>query len=48
MNDEKYLNGSDSKEIRHPFDLELELVLGKMPRKVSLTCLMKKGFMVTK
>lgn len=36
MNDKKYLNGSENKDMRHPFDLELELVLGKMPRKVSL------------
>lgn len=31
-NDEKYLNGLDSNQ-RHPVDLELELVLGKMPQK---------------
>lgn len=31
----KYLNGSYKKEnVRHPVDLDLELVLGKMPRKV--------------
>ncbi|KAG7197412.1 hypothetical protein KM043_013274 [Ampulex compressa] len=29
----KYLNGSHKPEKRHPVDLELELVLGKMPRK---------------
>ncbi len=35
MNDEKYLNGSADGDKRHPVDLELELVLGKMPQKVS-------------
>lgn len=30
----KYLNGSDSSKRRHPVDLDLELVLGKMPQKV--------------
>jgi phosphoribosylformylglycinamidine synthase len=31
-----YLNSSYKEEnIRHPVDLELELVLGKMPQKVS-------------
>ncbi|XP_026272194.1 phosphoribosylformylglycinamidine synthase [Frankliniella occidentalis] len=33
MNDEKYLNGSVDGSKRHPVDLELELVLGKMPQK---------------
>ncbi|KAJ9594363.1 hypothetical protein L9F63_014205, partial [Diploptera punctata] len=34
-NIDKYLNGSYEKEnVRHPVDLELELVLGKMPQKV--------------
>ena len=31
----KYLNNTDVSKTRHPVDLELELVLGKMPRKVS-------------
>ena len=31
----KYLNGSYEQEnVRHPVDLNLELVLGKMPQKV--------------
>jgi len=31
----KYLNGSYEQEnVRHPVDLDLELVLGKMPQKV--------------
>jgi len=35
VDDMKYLNGSYEQEnIRHPVDLDLELVLGKMPRKV--------------
>lgn len=34
MNDEKYLNGTNAEGVRHPFDLDLELVLGKMPQKV--------------
>ncbi|XP_047003252.1 phosphoribosylformylglycinamidine synthase isoform X1 [Schistocerca americana] len=33
--DTKYLDGTyTSSDVRHPVDLELELVLGKMPRKV--------------
>lgn len=36
-NVQKYLDGSWEKENkRHPVDLELELVLGKMPRKVRI------------
>jgi len=35
VDDTKYLNGSYEQEnVRHPVDLDLELVLGKMPRKV--------------
>jgi phosphoribosylformylglycinamidine synthase len=31
----QYMNGSyGNKNVRHPVDLELELVLGKMPQKV--------------
>jgi phosphoribosylformylglycinamidine synthase len=31
----RYLNGTYKQEnVRHPVDLELELVLGKMPQKV--------------
>jgi phosphoribosylformylglycinamidine synthase len=31
----KFLNGSYQQEnVRHPVDLDLELVLGKMPQKV--------------
>lgn len=30
----KYMNGDRVESVRHPVDLELELVLGKMPRKV--------------
>ncbi|KAJ1521156.1 hypothetical protein ONE63_002851 [Megalurothrips usitatus] len=33
MNDEKYLNSVEPQDKRHPVDLELELVLGKMPQK---------------
>ncbi|XP_043267465.1 phosphoribosylformylglycinamidine synthase [Venturia canescens] len=29
----KYLNGTEDRNLRHPVDLELELVLGKMPQK---------------
>lgn len=32
----KYLNGTEDPNTRHPVDLELELVLGKMPQKVDL------------
>lgn len=31
----KYLNENYEDETRHPVDLDLELVLGKMPQKVS-------------
>ena len=31
-----YLNGTNDKNKRHPVDLDLELVLGKMPRKVNV------------
>jgi phosphoribosylformylglycinamidine synthase len=35
VDDTKYLNGSYEQEnVRHPVDLDLELVLGKMPQKV--------------
>ncbi|XP_069680466.1 phosphoribosylformylglycinamidine synthase isoform X2 [Periplaneta americana] len=35
MDEKKYLSGSYAQEnVRHPVDLELELVLGKMPQKV--------------
>lgn len=30
-----YMNGTNDKNKRHPVDLDLELVLGKMPRKVN-------------
>ncbi|XP_046748343.1 phosphoribosylformylglycinamidine synthase [Diprion similis] len=30
----KYLNGEATTNVRHPVDLELELVLGKMPKKM--------------
>jgi phosphoribosylformylglycinamidine synthase len=31
----QYMNGSyEQKNVRHPVDLELEMVLGKMPQKV--------------
>lgn len=32
----EYLNGTEDRTIRHPVDLELDLVLGKMPQKVCL------------
>ena len=36
VDDTKYLNGSyeQQENVRHPVDLDLELVLGKMPQKV--------------
>lgn len=34
INEEKYLNNEILEEKRHPVDLDLELVLGKMPQKI--------------
>jgi phosphoribosylformylglycinamidine synthase len=40
-----YLNGSYEQEnIRHPVELELELVLGKMPQKVREEILKREYF----
>lgn len=32
----KYLNGDTSSSVSYPFNLDLELVLGKMPQKVNV------------
>ena len=45
INVDKYLDGSYEKEnARHPVDLELELVLGKMPQKVRIACILDQDF----